>query len=264
MDSNYDIRLVIKIENNNPIELIDLTKSLVALANQFDSFISKHADSKENREAKLYVKEIKSGSVIFELIEIATIGVIAFIENTNTIIEFGKFFKKTIDYFLKNEGEKPDLLPNDYKEFSTILNPVSKDNGSQFNLSTTVNGNVEMHFHVNSTETNAIQNLIKNELDKLKEPEIPENPKERVLLVWYQARTDIKSKVGNKGIIEEISKKPLNITFENEALKEELIHGDINPFRTAYIVDVKVMTVQEKPTVYKILKLHEHFDLEGE
>jgi hypothetical protein len=98
----------------------------------------------------------------------------------------------------------------------------------------------------------------------LKEPEIPENPKERVLLVWYQARTDIKSKVGNKGIIEEISKKPLNITFENEALKEELIHGDINPFRTAYIVDVKVMTVQEKPTVYKILKLHEHFDLEGE
>jgi len=241
-----------------------LTKSLVSLANQFDSYVSKNADSKENREAKLYVKEIKSGSVIFELVEFATISIIPFIENTNTIIEFGKFFKKTINYFLKNEGEKPDLTPSEYKDFSSILTPVSKDNGSQFNLSTTVNGNLEMHLHVNSTETNAVQNLIKGELDKLKIPESPDSSTERVLLMWYQARTDIKSKVGNKGIIEEISKKPLNITFESENLKQEMIHGEINPFRTAYIVDVKVMTIQEKPTVYKIMKMHEYFDLENE
>ncbi len=264
MTTNQDVRLVIKIENNNPIELFDLTKSLVALANQFDNYATQNADSIENREAKLYVKEIKSGSVIFELIEIATVGVIPFLENTNTLIEFGKFFQKTINYFLKEEGEKPELTPTDYKDFSTILGPVAKDNGSQFNLSTTVNGNVEMHIHVNSTESNAVQNLIKNEIDKLKEPESPDRTTDRVLLVWYQARTDIKSKVGNKGTIEEISNKPLNITFENTELKEELIHGEINPFRTAYIVDVKVMTVQEKPTVYKIMKLHEHFEIENE
>lgn len=81
-----DIRLIIEINNKQPLELLDLTKSLVALASQFNSYVSKNGDSKENREAKLYVKEIRSGSVILELIELATIGVIPFLENVNTVI----------------------------------------------------------------------------------------------------------------------------------------------------------------------------------
>lgn len=256
-----DIRLVIKIENKNPIELIDLTKSLVSLASQFDSFVSKNADCKENREAKLYVKEIKSGSVILELIELATVGMIPFIENTNTIIGFAKFCKETFNYFLKNKGEKPELTSTDYKDFSTILTPVAKDNGSQFNISTNINGNLNLHVHLNSTETNAIQNIIKKEFDRLKIPEQTNEIQPSVLMTWYQARNDLKSKIGNKGVIEELSQKPLNITFDNDELKERMLHSDINPFNTAYVVDVKIQTIQDKPAAYKVIKLHEYFDI---
>ncbi len=159
MTEYQDIRLIIKIENTKPIELFDLTKSLVSIATQFETYVEKNADSKEGREAKLYVKEIKSGSVIFELIELASICVLPFIENVNTIFGFAEYFKKTINFFLHNEGKKPDLSPTDYRELSTILTPVAKDNGSQFNLSTTINGNVELHINLNSTETNALQNI---------------------------------------------------------------------------------------------------------
>jgi len=261
IQTTQDIRLVIKIENKNPIELLDLTKSLVSLASQFDSYVVKNADSKENKEAKLYIKEIKSGSVILELIEYATIGIIPFIENTNTIIEFAEFCKKTLTYFLKNEGEKPYLSPTDYKEFSSILTPVAKDNGSQFNLSTTVNGNVFLHVHLNSTESNAIQNIIKKEIEQLKIPEQLNEVQTSVLMTWYQARNDLKCKIGNKGVIEEISNKPLNITFENDEIKETMLHSDINPFKTAYVVDVKIQTIQEKPAAYKVVKMHEYFDI---
>ena len=89
-----DIRLIIEINNKQPLELLDLTKSLVALASQFNSYVSKNGDSKENREAKLYVKEIRSGSVILELIELATIGVIPFLENVNTVIGFADYISK--------------------------------------------------------------------------------------------------------------------------------------------------------------------------
>jgi hypothetical protein len=257
-----DIRLIIKIENSRPIELLDLTKSLVSLASQFDSYVEKNADSKENREAKLYVKEIKSGSVVLELIELATIGMIPFLENMNTIIGFAKHCKSAIDYFLKNDGKKPDLTPVDYKEFCTILNPVAKDIGSQFNMSTTINGNIELHFNLNSTESNALQNMFKKEIDQLKLPEQTDEVQSSVLLTWFQARNDTKSSIGNKGVIEELSKKPLNITFENDEIKERMIHGDLNPFNTAYVVDVKIQTVQEKPAAYKIVKLHESFDID--
>lgn len=261
MTQAQDIRLVIKIENNRPIELLDLTKSLVSFASQFDSYVVKNADSKENREAKLYIKEIKSGSVILELIELATVGMIPFIENTNTIIGFAEYCKKAFSFFLKNEGEKPDLKPTDYKEFSTILNPISKDNGSQFNLSTTINGNVELHINLNSTETNALQNIFKKELEQLKIPEQLDDIKPSVLMTWFQARNDLKSTIGNKGVIEEISKKSLNITFESDEIKEKMLHSDINPFNTVYVVDVKIQTIQDKPAAYKIVKLHNYFDI---
>lgn len=261
MTSTQDIRLVIKIENKRPIELLDLTKSLVSIATQFDSYVDKNADSKENREAKLFVKEIKSGSVILELVEFATIGMIPFIENTNTILGFAEYCKKAINFFLKNEGEKPELKPTDYKDFSTILNPISKDNGSQFNLSTTINGNVELHLNLNSTETNALQNIFKKELEQLKIPEQLDDVKPSVLMTWFQARNDLKSTIGNKGVIEELSKKPLNITFETDDIKEKMLHSDINPFNTAFVVDVKIQTIQDKPAAYKIVKLHNFFDI---
>ncbi|NOU19389.1 MAG: hypothetical protein HOO91_17675 [Bacteroidales bacterium] len=261
MSQIQDIRLVINLKNNNPIELLDLTKSLVSLATQFNSYVTKNADTKENKEAKLYVKEIKSGSVIVELVELATIGMIPFIENTNTIIEFAKHFKSAINYFLKNEGEKPELTTTDFKEIATIINPIAKDVGSQFNLSTTINGNVELHLHLNSTETNALQNIFKKEIEKSKLPEQLDDVKTSVLMTWFQARNDMKSKIGNKGVIEELDKKPLNITFENEEIKESMLHGDINPFNTAYIVDIKVQTIQDCPAAYKIVKLHEYFDI---
>jgi hypothetical protein len=61
--------LIFKIENKRPIELLDLTKSLISVSNQFSDYVTREANSKEEREAKLYIKEIKSGSVIIELIE---------------------------------------------------------------------------------------------------------------------------------------------------------------------------------------------------
>src|SRR5690554_3690037 len=142
-----DVRLIIKIENKEPIKLAELTKSLNALSNQFNSFAIRSGDSKEVKNAKLYIKEIKSGSVIFELIEIATIGLIPFIDNTNVIIEFGKHLKAVFDFFIKDKGEKPDLSPTDYNELSAIVNPVAIDKGSQYNVSTVVNGNINLNIN---------------------------------------------------------------------------------------------------------------------
>jgi len=259
-----DIRLVIKIDNKRPIELLDLTKSLVSLATQFNSYVAKNADSKENSEAKLYIKEIKSGSVILELIELATIGVIPFIENTNTIIEFAKYIKSVLNYFIKNEGEKPELSAPDCKDFSAIINPIAKDNGSQIIISPTINGNVVFNFGVNSLESNALMNMMNQEVSRMKLPEQNDEIKQSVLLTWFQARNDMNSQTGNKGVVEELSKKPLNITFDDEEIKQQMLHSDSNPLITAFVVDVKIQTVQDKPVAYKIMRLHEQFAINNE
>ena len=148
-----DIRLIIAINNKQPIELFDLTKSLVALATNFDRFTSENGQNKDAKDAKLYVKEIRSGSIIVELIELATIGLIPFAENINTILDFANYFKSGVNFYLKGEGVNPEFSVTELKEISTIINPVAKDKGSQFNLSTTVNGNLILNLNLNSLDS---------------------------------------------------------------------------------------------------------------
>ena len=254
--------LIFKLENKKPIELIDLTKSLISVSNQFAEYASKDGNSKEQREAKLYIKEIKSGSVIVELIEYATIGMIPFIENINTIIGFADNLKKVIRYYLNNDGEKPVNTINDLKDISTIINPVAKDNGSQMIIQTVINGNVEYIINLNSNDANAVQNKIKQEITDLKIEEVLKDTYERVALRLFQARSNIKSNTGNKGIIEELDGKPLNIIFDNDETKELILQAEINPLKSIFIVDAMIINGDKKHTVYKILRLHESFEIE--
>jgi len=261
MSEVKDIRLVVEIHNREPIELLDLTKSLVSLASQFNTYATKYGDTKENREAKLYVKEIRSGSVILELIEIATVGYLPFLENVNTIVGFATFAKTVFDYYLGKTEKKPELTTNDFKELSQIVNPIANDNGSQFNISTNVNGNLELHLHINSLEANAVQNMFERELKALKAPEVLNDTNNKMILTFYQARNDMKSNVGNKGTIEEISPKPMNIIIEDDKIKEKMLYED-NPLTTAFVVDVKQQLVKGKLVAYKVVNFHGTFDIE--
>lgn len=167
-----DIRLIIEIKNEYPIELTDLTKSFSSLANEFTNYVSKTGDNILNREAKLYVKEIKSGSVICELVEMATIGVIPFVENINTVVGFGEYVSKAFNFFLGKHKDKPkEISQSNLKDLSQILNPIAKDSGSQINISTTVNGNVHLHINLSSIEANAVQNVIDRDIEKSKTPD---------------------------------------------------------------------------------------------
>lgn len=164
-----NVSLIIRIENKQPIELSDLTKSFNALANQFNEYATQSVDHLENRQGKLFVREIKTGSVIVELIEIATIGVIPFMENVNTIVGFGEYVKKAFDFILSKTKEKPkELKSSGYRDLSQIVNPIAKDSASQLNVSTVVNGNVYLDFNIGNIEANAVQNIVQRILKEAK------------------------------------------------------------------------------------------------
>lgn len=264
-DNNFsqesDIRLVIHIENKRPIELMDLTKSLVSLANQFNEYLKK-TENLSNREAKLYVKEIKTGSVTLDLIEIATIGVLPFMENINTIAGFADYVKNGINYFLgKKDAKEPKFSTKDCNDFSQIVTPIAKDNGSQFNMSTTINGSVTNIIVFDSVQANALQNILKEKSKQMMLPE-PKGDYEKVVMYFDTTKSNIKSESGNKGIIESIEKKAVKVIFDTDDLKGKILKGEENPLTTGYVVDVKVDTVKEKIAAYKIIQLHETFSLE--
>jgi hypothetical protein len=251
-----EAKLTIHIENKSPIELIDFTNSFESLGNEYYKFLSESSDFRLKPATKLYVKEIKSGSIISVLSDLVP-AVIPFVENSNSVIEFTKFLKAGFDYFLGKSKDKPKEFDiKDCNNFNNIISPIAKDNGSNITLTGDFNaGAVNINITYNSIEANAIQNGITREKQMLKEPE--RKIEKDVLFYWDSAKYDESSKSIDKGFIDSLSANSLKVIFDTQDTKSKMLDIDENPFHFSFLVDVEVMTVQNIPSVYKITNLHE-------
>jgi hypothetical protein len=139
------------------------------------------------------------------------------------------------------------------------LEPVAKDNGSQVFFDFNGPAHIgQIHFHYNSQEANAVQNNARRYLG----PTLPTNQILRdELLTLHQVRGDSKSRTGDKGIIESISKLPVKLMFSSEEIKKGILDSPDNPFQRVFVVDVEVKTVGDKPALYKVLALKDNFEM---
>lgn len=255
-----DTILTVEINNNKPIELVDLTSSFLSIGEEYQRFVASHPGFAEAPNIRLYIKEINTGSIKADLVAIATATApyaMPFLSGANSVIGFAKHLKSVYDYFLgKTDGEKPVLQNTEYHHLANIIEPVAKDQGSQINFITQNNNHTEVYlaFTLDSHKANEVQNLIARERLQLKAPET--TPYRKKVLYWYQARNDLLSRAGDRGIVESISAAPVKIEFEDDAAKDAMLHGLQNPFLTGYVVDIAVETIQGRPVLYKILGYH--------
>ena len=237
--------LQVRINNTKPIDLIDYAQSMLNLGSEYSSFINKTDIHLSSEDIKLYVKEIRTGSIITELVAIAP-----------SLIPFMDHIKVSFDYLL-GKGSKPkDLDKDGLKRISKFIEPIANDSGSILQLDAS-NNHGEIHIHLNSEGANAIQNRAHKELEKMKEPVIGLH--KQVVLYWSQARND--NKKGDKAVIESISEKEVKVVYDSEDLKYRMIYEQPHIFDTAYVVDVYVETIKDKPVLYKIVAFHDTVDL---
>jgi len=258
MKNMSEAKLTVKIENKRPIELIDFTDSFESIGQQYYKFLNESENQKLSKNLKLYVQEVKTGSIIAVLSDLTPI-LIPFVENTNSIVEFSKFLKSGFDFFLGKNDKKPKEFDlKDCSNFNNIIKPVAKDNGSNMVFTGDCNiENVNINFNFSSIEANAIQNGISKYVANLKIPE--SNNHTNVLFYWDSAKYDDKSKSIDKGCIDSLWDKPLKVIFDNPNKSEMFLKIENNPFHYAFVVDVEILTVKNIPTVYKIIRCNDFF-----
>lgn len=260
LDAVQDIRLHIHIEDTQPMELLDLTGALASLNNLYVSYLKRHPGQNVRSDAKLYIKEIKHGCVIIELVDTLAVAVLPFMENANTIIGFVEYCKAAIGYFLGKSDDNPGLTVSDCRDFGNIVNPIAADNGAAINIGTYINGDVKVELTTNSMESNAVQNAVRKEIERLSVLEQTDMHK-NVLMTWQQASSDIRNNAKNRGVIDSIIPgRAMKVLFEDDDVKRKMLYGEDNPLTSVYVVDVKVETSQNKPVAYRIVKLHETFE----
>jgi hypothetical protein len=248
--------LSIKIDNNNPIELNQLTLSLNALACQYDSFLRKSENFDfQKSERKLYISRLESGSLFAELVAPC----LFIVNDLNPILEFGHYLKSIFDFGSGIKKEPPHgLTKKDCNELVQIIEPTASDSGGNMNITVTGNGNDFIIVNCNPIQANATQNMLKKCIDGAQE--LP-NTYYKELMYWANAGFR-ENKINDKVIIEKIDNKPKKVIFSNDQDKAKATtHNKNFPNKNwqdlAYNVDVEVSYIQGVPKEYKIIKIYE-------
>jgi hypothetical protein len=169
------------------------------------------------------------------------------------------FFLKQNPFSLQGPQTTPVFSRGDAERISTILEPIAKDSGSTLHI--TVTGNTAPvtvnAVIVTSEKANAVQNGARRFLG----PSIPAQGQfEREVMYLQQIRGDPKSKVGDRGVIEKFSTKPVKLHFMTPEAKAIILENPENPFKMAYVVDGQLSTVEGKPALYKVTAVHDAFE----
>lgn len=258
LEIDYSKKLSITITNERPIVLTDLTLSLLAFTQQYQQFIESETKEEYSAASELFIKEVKSGSIVVELVTM-TMPILPLIWEGGSLSEWLKRLKEIVVWLLGETQSPPrEFTKNDLKQWHAIVEPIAKDQGSQFNINVSDNGTVINQFFINSQEANAVQNNIKRQLGDLESPN--DHIERRKVMYWYQSRFDASSHSGDRAIVDDITKKPLKVIFENNAVKEAMLAGDPKfdkPWhKLAYIVDVQVQTIEGVPKLYTVLSYY--------
>jgi hypothetical protein len=267
MEIDLSKKLEIKINNQRPVGLEDLSLSLLAFSHQFHKFIESETSKESDIGSELLIKEVRSGSIIVELVSQAA-PILPLLWEGGSLVEWSKVVENTCKWLLgKIDNPPKNVTKQDLQDWNKFIEPVAKDNGSQMNMNVSDNGKIINQFIINSTEANAMQNRIGHLITDLDTPE--DNIHRQKVMYWYQTKFDPNSDTGNRAIIDDLSKSGLKVIFENNAVKDQMLHSDTKfgkPWHElAYVVDVDVQTVRGVPKMYNVLKYYpEHtFDPES-
>ena len=262
--------LTFKFDNKAPVALDDLTASLNALAESYKDYLAALGKAPPEEGVKLYVHDLRTGSIIAVLQAIADQGHLLFgehgvvptlqsaFDHADTLAGFLGSINDVIQFFLGNPEAKKEPTRKEADQIVKFFEPMAKDIGSQLHVQFNGTAHInEIHFHYNSQQANAVQNSARRYLG----PMPPTNQIRRdELLTLHQVRGDAKSRSGDRGIIESVSESPVKLWFTSEEIKKGILESPDNPFQRVFVVDVEVKTADGKPALYKVLALKDSFD----
>jgi hypothetical protein len=251
-----DVMLTVELKNTSPVDLLDLTVSFAALGQSFRDYATEQTADPLPDNLKLYVRELRSGSIIADLIPLLEQA--QWIDkHIDVLAGFAANFHDILNYFLG----RPTALERapsrkEAQQISQVLEPVAKDFGSQMNLQVTSGRDTHLHthyhVHVASLDANAAQNRTKSFLG-------PQLPSSQVLtdqlMVLDQVRNSTKAKTGDRGVIEAVSQRAVKLQFASDEVKRAIIDIDGNPLQSVFQVDVEVRAVQGEPKIYRIIEV---------
>lgn len=261
--------ITLVIENSRPIEVRAFVHALTSLAAEYrESLERKGLDG----EAELYIKEVRSGSIIVDLVPLV---VTAF----PTIVAHAAQADQAIDFAMKwgarLKGLAEGIVPEgaskaDLRTFHNAVEHIARDPdaSSTLEVATFEDGKrkVRVSMKFSSAEARAIEKTIEGEFRRIDAG--ASSVRTRVLM--YFTRSDVgdaklDKRSGERVVIPEVTDRDLPIMYASDLaeqrVKYEIREGSENIYKKGFSVDVDVQMRDGRPIVYRILSVHDVFNL---
>lgn len=252
----------VAIEHVGPIEVKALAESLGALGSSFARFVQRQGLPLPEEEVRLYVREIRSGSILIDLVALASQAPVVAEHAaavSRSVLEFAGNVNGIVDYFRGRRAAPPEKVDRrDVEDVGKVLEPIAAQHGSHVTFTAAEGAIQVVNFQVGSNDAAAVLHRAEHWAAM---QALPANGiREKVLFYWYQAQDKAAKAAGDRGVIESISKAHVKTIFASEEAKAEMLDEAL--FRFAYVVDVDVQTIGDKPRLYKILQVHDRIERE--
>lgn len=257
----------LRINLEQPAALADLVGAFAAVGSQFDEYLHREHPDLEGY-ARLFVKQIRAGSIIVELVPILQ----TLVQSMDTVLIVDGFvnrFRGLLIPYL--HGVKPpEATKSDVRDILRVVRLIANDTNGSAAVSS-----AEYH-RTRNTERVSIKwdtKQAKQAAETLEqqriEIDLPAHERfDNVLMVlWQSNRKQPKTgkPTGEKAIIEAISKRPLAIIYESELARErikyETMQDEKNAFKKGFFVDCLVERFEGRPVAYKISAVRNVIDL---
>lgn len=239
--------LRIKIENEFPIDVLDLTTSLAAIADEYRRYSGEEG-------ARLVVDRITEGSIIAELGTITKGALIAGSPMIPIALDslapfvghFGALLQGLATYG-RDAAKDADVRGADKASLRNAGNFVEPAmHGNTINVQGDMNIGT-LNLNISPERAGDIQRSVRH----LLAPTPEESRFETEPLQLYQLRD---AKAGDMGYIDRFDKRPRRLTFANEEAKRAVVHA-ANPFDVFFFVSGVVKTAGGEVASYLIDKI---------
>lgn len=272
-----DDRVIIRFDLPESIDLDEMADGFSALSRQYKKMLSDKGISDDEAPARLLVTRLETGSLETEIAAWGTIawGTVQVVDASLILSDFTMRIQKVVGYFANKNDRPENLSTEDTKDFETFIKPLAGRKKSNLTIKNatfhekTKDREIHASYSFNEDDiAHAFTNMGK-ETDSEEVNITSHKVEKNVALYWAQTNwveTKTKGRTGDKGIVEKISNKALPVFFvtEESVVKHQMVGGNINPSKVAFIVDVSVERAKGQPVSYTVMDLHEVVPLDDE
>lgn len=257
--------LSLTLDLKEPVEIEEFAKVFAGLSGMFDDFLK--AEHPEMRgTANLYVREVRAGSIIADLVPTIP-DMVGYMDNALIVLGFGAIFSKRIRNFVTGQWlEKATKTQLDH--VTNTITAVATDPNGSAKLETVVfkedGERRELIMSFTSQEARTAVRTIEDQRRTLDSKEGVDEP--RALMLFERPAKSVSGvgkRTGEAAVIEKVSTKPLPVIYASEMAERSIKQAfqDENVFKLGFVVDVNVERRNGRPVAYRVTNLHQILDL---